>query len=187
LGEINRHLYTYTGSYTNSSDASEKVYSYEFNLYNDANVLVATSGEKLHNSSLDTELTISTDTWNTEYGLEKEKSYILVYKIKTINGLEYSSPSYRIIDRSTEESKIFDYCKFTAIPNQDNAYVELSLQPLPSENPFETKSRYISGSFVLLRASSEDSYSTWNELTRFVLASHKVSEPKFICRDYCVS
>jgi hypothetical protein len=32
----NIHRYSYTGSYTNREDPSEKVYSYEFNLYNSA-------------------------------------------------------------------------------------------------------------------------------------------------------
>ena len=40
----NIHKYSYTGIYTNVEDPSEKVYSYEFNLYNSAEEQVASSG-----------------------------------------------------------------------------------------------------------------------------------------------
>jgi hypothetical protein len=75
----------------NNQDQSERVYSYRFDLYNDSGMQVATSGELLHNSSKDTSITTSSDTWTTRYALENEKNYTIVYKVKTVNGLEAAS------------------------------------------------------------------------------------------------
>jgi hypothetical protein len=69
LGAINTHTYDYTGHYSNSLDANEKVYSYKFELYDRQGVLLASSGEQLHNSSNDKITTESVDTWTTRQGL----------------------------------------------------------------------------------------------------------------------
>ena len=180
--DINVHTYHYTGVYTNQ-DQSERVYSYRFDLYNDSGMQVATSGELLHNSSKDTSITTSSDTWTTRYALENEKNYTIVYKVKTVNGLEAASQAYRIYNGITFDSNIVSYCNFMANINQDEAYVDLSIQP----NPSNTQEKYISGQFILLRSSSEDGYKTWHEVTTFFLSSHNVLTPLFICKDYCVS
>jgi hypothetical protein len=91
--ENNIHCNKYTGSYTNS-DSSEKVYSYEFNLYDSSGALVVSSGKLLHNSSLDTETTSSSDSWTVPCGVEPGKDYSIEYNIKTINGIEKSSGLY---------------------------------------------------------------------------------------------
>ena len=176
------NLTTYTGVYENS-DQSERVYSYRFDLYDDSGVQIASSGDLLHNSTKDTSITSSSDSWTLRYALEKEKNYTIVYKVKTVNGLERSSPSYRIYNGKTYDTNIISYCNFVAKANSDEAYVELSLQP----NSKNKKEKYISGQFILFRASSEDNYSTWHQITSFLLSSHSVFDPLFICKDYCVS
>jgi hypothetical protein len=94
----NIHKYSYTGMYENTFDPSEKVYSYEFNLYNSANEIVANSGVLLHNSAMDTETSSSLDEWTVEFGLKQNHVYSLVYTVNTINGLTFSSPAYYILD-----------------------------------------------------------------------------------------
>jgi hypothetical protein len=69
--EPNSNIGTYTGTYT-TTDPSEKVYTYKFDLYDDANVLIATSGECLHNSSKDTSTTTSSDEWSMQYSLSNK-------------------------------------------------------------------------------------------------------------------
>lgn len=183
LDKPNTHIYNYTGVYSND-DASEKIYSYEFFLHDSANNLIATSGEKLHNSSFDTESTESIDQWSMKSGLTSNKEYLISYKIKTINGIEKTSPAYRLRDNSATRSEIFNYCKFTATNILDSACVELSLDPI-LDNQIERK--LINGQFVLLRSSNEDNFSSWQELTRFAISSHNTAQRKVICRDYCVS
>lgn len=181
--EINVNTYNYTGVYENIKDSSEKVYSYEFVLSNNSGEVIATSGEQLHNSSKDTSSTMSTDEWTLEYSLENEQNYLVVYKVKTVNGLECSSIAYRVYNGPTFNSNIMQYCDLMSEVNKDEAYVELSLQ---SKSTNKLK-KYINGKFILLRSSSEDNYQTWYELTKFTLTSHNVLDTFFICRDHCVS
>ena len=181
----NIHKYDYTGYYTNPGDASEKVYSYQFDLYDIQGVLVASSGEQLHNSSKDTDTNSSIDEWTTRYGLQSDLTYNIVYKVKTINGLEVSSPSYKIQDNQTVQSSVFKYCKFVAKNIADSACVELLLQPTKSATSAGRK--LLNGKFVLLRSSSEDNFQSWHELTRFILTSWDPSEKKSLCKDYSVS
>lgn len=185
LNEINSHTFDYTGKYSNTNDPSEKVYSYCFELYDRANNLLASSGEMLHNASKDTETTSSTDSWTTRKSLTPGLEYTIVYKVKTNNGLELTSPSYKIIDGQTVPSNLFKYYDFLAINNSESACVELALQPKRDESLQNRK--LINGKFVLTRASSEDNFQSWHEMTRFILASWDSSRDKFICKDYSVS
>jgi hypothetical protein len=145
--------------------------------------MVATSGDQLHNSAKDTSITTTMDAWSTRYTLENEKNYHIVYRVKTVNGLEASSEAYRIYNGVTFNSRIMDYCDFVADVNSDNGYVTLSIEPKSDLK----EEKFISGQFMLLRASSEDGYKTWHEMTRFLLSSQSLSNSIPICRDYCVS
>ena len=181
VNTINSHKYTYFGKYTNINDKGEKVYSYQFDIYDRENNLLASSGEKLHNSAMDTSTEESIDSWTTRQNLMPGIEYILTYKVKTINGLECTSPPYIITDGQTVPSNIFKYFNFIAELNQDNAYVELALKPVSNQ------SHIINGKFVLTRSSSEDNFQSWQEMTRFILASWDSSKDTFSCRDYSVS
>lgn len=178
----NVHIYNYTGVFSNA-DQSERAYSYRFDLYDESGKLVTSSGEQLHDSSKDTSLTASSDTWSTRYVLNDETNYSIVYYVTTVNGLQCESQAYRIYNGLTFDSNVINYCNFIAEVNQDDGYVDLSIQPKPSNK----QEKYISGQFNLLRASSEDNFSTWNTVTTFLLSSHNVFTPLYICKDYCVS
>ena len=178
----NIHKYSYTGMYENTFDPSEKVYSYEFNLYNSANEIVANSGVLLHNSAMDTETSSSLDEWTVEFGLKQNHVYSLVYTVNTINGLTFSSPAYYILDNQTVPSDIFNYYDFVASPITESACIELSIQPKGNET-----NKKVNGKFVLLRSSSEDNYDSWYEMTRFILSSWDSGANKILCKDYSVS
>jgi len=92
-GVANIHHYTYQGNYVNQ-DISEKVYQYQFLLYNSKGEIVDSSGWLLHNSSNDTEPTSSYDIYNFPYDLQLNESFYVEYKVKTINGLIDSSEKY---------------------------------------------------------------------------------------------
>jgi hypothetical protein len=70
VSPINNHKYDYVGVYTNEGDASEKVYSYRFDIYNRDNTLLVSSGDLLHNSLNDELPTESVDEWTTRQGLQ---------------------------------------------------------------------------------------------------------------------
>jgi hypothetical protein len=58
-------------------DVTEKVYSYQFNIYNTHNDLVYTSGENIHNNSTDSNIAFSQD----EYLLNADISIDEIYYI----------------------------------------------------------------------------------------------------------
>ena len=93
---INPHVYNYIGKYSQiNGDATEKVHSYYFNLYQD-NDLIKTTNWILHNSSLDENGYESFDLFNLEEDLDLDKIYYIEYKIKTNNNLIVSSGKYPI-------------------------------------------------------------------------------------------
>ena len=180
-GVINTNIYEYTGQYTNMKDPSEKVYSYWFNIYElGKDTPVITSGELLHNSSTDMSSTTSTDTWTTRWSSDGD--YTIEYNIRTVNGLELSSTKYRITDNQTIDSDILQYYDFISVNNKDGGYVELAINPLD-----DTDHKYVNGQFILLRASSEDNFQSWYQLTEFILANWDSTTRRYLCRDYCVS
>lgn len=70
------------------SDITEKVYEYQFDLYNaDTNELCLSSGKQLHNSSNTLETNSSYDIWNIEEDLDTSLNYKLKYTIYTVNQL----------------------------------------------------------------------------------------------------
>ena len=181
LNKVNQHTYRYTGQYS-CEDVSEKVYSYQFYLYDSTNSLVATSGECLHNSAKDNQIDGSIDEWEVNYGLEQERDYLLVYEVITINGIKKTTQPYKIVDGQTVYSNIFKYSDFIAINIPESACVQLALKPKE-----KATQKLINGKFILLRTSSEDGFSTWREMTRFALAAWDTSKEKIICNDYCVT
>lgn len=183
-GVINTNIYEYTGQYTNTQDPSEKVYSYWFNIYElGKDTPIITSGELLHNSSTDQSTTSSTDTWTTRW--VSDGDYTIEYNVRTINGLELKSTKYRITDNQTVPSNILQYYDFVATNNSDGGYVELAIEPKKTTGSENKK--FINGQFILLRASSEDNFQSWYQLTEFILANWDSSTRRYLCRDYCVS
>ena len=177
---LNTHIYNYTGVYENK-DQSERVYTYRFDLYNDNGEQIATSGDQLHNASKDTLVTSSIDEWSVKYVLNDEKNYILIYSVTTTNGLQWQSQSYRIYNGTTFNSSMSKYCNLIAETDFDDACVKLSLVPKGKQ------SKRINGQFLLLRASDEDSFSSWHEITKFFLSAHNAATAVDICKDYTVA
>lgn len=171
------HTYEYTGLYSQKDmDTTEKVYSYCFNLYNDSNELIATSGEQIHNSSFDKEIYESTDTWTVRKSLEQNVRYEIEYVVTTTNGLQKSARA-AIIDSETVLPNV--HATLEAESNVLDGYIKVYLQGDGSQT-------LVSGSFVLLRSSSEDKYDSWYELTRFQLSQWDATTVREICKDYTV-
>lgn len=166
-GGFNDSKYIYTGTYKNV-DISEKVYSYQFNIVNTSTgVLHDTSGVLIHNSSTDLVRGESSDTWTSYKTLEDDTQYMIEYIITTLNGLTVSSGGYPIMAASTLDL-VAKNTEFVATLHSDDAYVHIHL--LPKDN--DSKIKTITGNFVLVRASSEDGFGSWNEIYRFSLANN---------------
>lgn len=179
LGEINSHRYDYVGVYTNRGDSSERVYSYCFNLYDNNNNLLQTSGEKIHNTELDIDLKEQHDVYNIEQDLEINKSYFLEYIVTTINNLQVTSGKYRIMQKRSINPEI----KADLVPklNFENGYIDLNLVGQRNKDNIEYAA---TGAFKILRASDEDNYQTWHEVLKFALYGQQPS--RWMWKDFTV-
>lgn len=171
------NVYKCTGVYTNA-DVAEKVYSYCFNLY-DNNILIASSGEQIHNNSKDNcqEFVESRDTWTIRKNLTPNKSYKIGYSVTTLNGYNTQEVYSTITVRENISPKI--HASLSAINKPDDGYIEISLVG----NKDDAR---VTGSFVLLRSSSENDFDTWDDLGNFELFNWNANTVKFIHRDYAV-
>ena len=138
-------------------DASEKVYSYSFSLLDNNENIIATSGELLHNSSTDISTKYSTDTWFLNKNLIEGIEYKLIYSIKTINGLSYSSQSYSITQSESIDPNL--PCQLIAQCDQEDGCIQLYLRPV--------ENRTMTGMYLISRSNSKNNYSTWDEIYRF--------------------
>lgn len=183
LNETNVHTFTYTGKIDLSADTSEKIYSYRFELKDATGAVVADSGEQLHDSTKDTSTKYQIDEWTTRYVLQVGKPYTIQYYVKTVNELELASPEYLIQGLNFVDSDLFRYYNFVAKNDSNSACVELSVEPKDKNQQTDL----INGLFVLLRSSSEDNFSSWYQLTNFVLAQWSSDKSEYLCKDYSVS
>ena len=182
VGQINMHNIYYMGYYGQlgpNADSNERVYSYEFNIYDRHGSLFATSGEQLHNSFDDTELYESYDNFSVLQELEIDQSYYIQYTIKTINNLVLSTPKYRIMKKTSIETEMD--ASMTATLNFENGYVDIDLVGTKNQYGLETP---VTGAFLITRACSDNNFGTWNEISRFKLQAQNPS--RWLWRDYTV-
>ena len=95
---INAFNNEYFGFYDLSAckDRTEKVYSYEFKVYDEEDNVFFTTGEKLHQASYDTDYTSSIDRIVINDFASTDIVYSIEYTVTTLNGLVLSSPKYKI-------------------------------------------------------------------------------------------
>lgn len=158
-------------------DLTEKIYSYQFNLYNGLSELVETSGEQIHNNNKDTNSYEQTDTWIMRRALDPNVLYTLEYSATTINGYKVGPKTVTILDGETVKPNV--HADLIAESHPDDGYIDLYLQG----NGDKIK---VSGSFILIRSSNEDNYNTWYPMTKFQLVQWDAATIKEICRDYSV-
>lgn len=171
-GELNLHQYKYQGLYLNE-DISEKVYQYQFNLFNVQQNLIETSDWLLHNSSNDTENDSSYDEYEFKYDLNPTDLYYVEYKIKTVNNLEVSTAFYSIQSQEIllPSVNVSVLCSL----DKDNGCVNLSLTG-------KDKYEFVSGFFKILKKNSKDNI--WEEVNNFSLV--KEQPIKWSQSDYIV-
>jgi hypothetical protein len=99
--------------------------------------------------------------------LVNERQYSIVYKITTINGLVFETPAYGIMAMETLDL-VSKNTEFIATLHSDDAYVHVHIVP----KDIDAKIKAITGNFILVRASSEDNFSTWHEIYKFTLVNN---------------
>ena len=118
----------FVGTYDQSSckDQTEKVYSYEFVVYDENNEIYFTTGQKLHQTAYDTEYNFSVDRVLINDFIASGVTYSIQYKVITQNELELSSPKYKL----TNENLASPNEKIEIIPesNIDNGYITIKFK-----------------------------------------------------------
>ena len=159
---INSHKYNYTGIYSQKNkDITEKVYSYQFDVYDEMENLYYSSGEQIHNASEDTEQDNSVDLFKLPQDLPLNKSFYIKYSIKTNNGLVLSTQKYRIMQKIYIDPDIKANLK--AELDFENGYIDIFLTDIKNRYDEETP---VVGAYVLSRASSDTNFEGWEELYR---------------------
>lgn len=167
----NTHNYKYTGIYSQENgDISERVYSYRFDVYDNENNIIMTSGNQLHNSSNDVENYESYDDFMLTYDLIENMTYRIKYTVTTVNGMTISTPRYKIIQRATINPEI--QATLEAILNYDNGFIDIQLIGEKDDQGLETP---VSGAFLLSRASEDSNYMNWDEISRFQMTAQTPS------------
>ena len=156
---------TYIGVYSQEGkDVTEKVYSYNFTVYDEQGKILETSGEQLHNHENDDVIYKSSDSFTMIKSLEENKIYTIIYTVTTANGVIKFSPKYRITQQSTIAPEV--EADLVATMNEENGYVSLQLIGKKDKDGIE---KVGTGTFLICRASSEDNYGSWSEIDRFAL------------------
>lgn len=176
-GFINMHERSYIGFYNQyNGDTTERVYNYRFDVYDNRDNIVATSGDCLHNSSNDIELYESYDEFTLSKDLNIDEAYRIKYTVTTINGLTISSPRYRVMQKLSIDPELKAEIKVSL--NYDNGYININLIGEKVDGLEEPAT----GSFLLTRACADNNYTVWDEISRFKLAAQMPSLQ--LWRDY---
>ncbi len=167
-------------------DLSERVYSYQFNIYDSKNKLYATSGVLTHDNNKDSlaqdGLRFSYDTWTpTKFGEEDSPFYTIEYKITTLNNYEGTSLRYRLQMQSglTMSPSMVIY----PLPDFENGCVEIVLIGQPDETLL-SEQKYTGSYSICRRVVSDYEDESWVELHRFRLTNQEPSTYTF--RDFTV-
>lgn len=180
INSVNANQYEYIGHYSQEGgDTTEKVYSYCFNLYDESNDIVATSGECIHNNSLDENTYESFDKWTLTKALEQNVGYNLEYSVTTLNGVTKASSQYRIVDGDTVDLEDLN-AKLHSIINNEDGSVKIQLKRINLEKPVTA------GSYILLRSSSEDGFESWNEIFRDYFESYFPEDDDVLWEDHTI-
>ena len=117
------HSYTYIVDYSNE-DKTEKLYSYRFDLLDNNNNLIDTSGELLHNSELDTD-NHAIDQYEFMQDIPEGRVYWIQYTYQTMTN-QSGTLRLKIYQNTTVANSL--NAILTPTMNFDNGYVSIHLK-----------------------------------------------------------
>lgn len=185
---LNTYTNKYTGCYEQITtdgqykDSTEKVYSYKFDFYDSTGKeIIATTGYQLHNTSLDSNVNYSQDYYDLNQDIAYDTIYYIQYSVITINGLQMSSPKYKLIQRELIDAQI----DVTINPslNVEEGYIDIRMGVKENELGLI---EVVTGAFILLRSDENSNYKDWVEMSRFKLNDEIPSSTKILFRDYTI-
>ena len=176
----NYHMYDYIGTYKQTGDPTEKLYSSRLRLYDNNNKLVEDTGEILHSVLNDTIPNEAIENFNLSRDLEENKVYRLLLTMITSNGLEINSSKYRLIQKNNSNLMFDEITKlmFIASPNYEEGYIDIGLQ---SAN--FVSGGILSGYYIISRSEVKKPYE-WEKIYKFTAKSEPIESFKTI--DYTI-
>ena len=168
---VNYHIHDYTGickQDRENGDITERVYSYQFNFYDKDKNVIYTSGELLHNSSYDVDISETYDKFSIPFDINMNERYYISYSITTQNGIELSTPLYAVTNKESIDF-LLD-ADLEGSLNFDNGYISLNLVGKLDENNHEKSA---TGMFLISRTNEDTNFSIWEDLYRFELKNEK--------------
>lgn len=125
---VNFFTNEFIGTYDQNDckDQTEKVYSYQFDVYDENDEVYFTTGEKLHQSTYDTEYNFSIDKVLISDFIKSGVTYSIQYKVTTTNNLHLSTPKYKLTNENLASPN--ELIEIITKSNQDNGYVEINFK-----------------------------------------------------------
>lgn len=177
INNINFFSSDFIGLYDQSdcTDKSEKVYSFQFLIYDDNNNLFWESDEILHNHLYDVDYDSSTDRININNIVPTDVIYSIQYKVTTLNNLEIYSPRYKITNRNLVSIGEVIYI-IPEISNEEGV-INIRFQGEEKANHSgELEEQRVSGNFLLSRTDDLSNYKVFVNIQRFKLDNQKPSD-----------
>ena len=128
-GQTNFVTTTLVGKYvqdTSYGDSTEKVYSYNFKIWDSKNELIIDSGEQIHDVTADVSSSSSEDIFEIHKELITGEVYKTQYTVTTLNGLIVQSNKYKIM-KALSVDIIYPILLHARV-DFDNGYIALQLQ-----------------------------------------------------------
>ena len=171
----NNHQYYYEGSYQQIStknpdiikDSTEKLYSYQYELYDNNYKILMRSDETIYNSSYNDEPNSSTFSFKINQDLDSKKKYYLRLKVITSNKMEVYSDYYPIIQRFTINSDAKISLQVDSISELENGGIKINL--IGEINKKTGLEETVVGSFRLIRTDEKSNFSAWEDILDFNL------------------
>lgn len=166
---------TFTGNYENV-DSSEKLYSYQFNLYDKNDKLIDTSGEHFCNSEHSIAATKMEVSWISDQVLLAEKQYRIELLATTVNNISLSA-SQNVVGTPYALSKDVGIIFWAELlPEVGGALLKI-------QRSQDTISA-ISCNFVVYRSCSKDNYETEIQIVKKgSIMSQELNQPMVVYKD----
>lgn len=170
----NTHIYNYVGVYSQAKgDASEKLYSSRFIVWDENHNVYKDTGEIIHNTTKDVNTFEATEFFPMLEELEEEKIFSIQFSITTVNLLQMKTPVYRIKQRRSINPEQKVYIK--AEPDFVNGCINLSLKG--------NGQKTLSGNFIITRANSESNFLDWEKLFDFQINA-SINPERWYAKDF---
>ena len=177
----NLHQYSYTGIYS-TSDISEKLYTYNYGLYDNNYNLILKSDNIIYNVNDEDSPGEASFSFIIKKELEDRQRYYLRLEAKTSNNLFIQSVYYPVVQKHTINSDAKIDLIADSISRLEDGCIVLHMKGY--NNPKTGIEEPVTGSFQLVRSDEKSDFTEWDEILRFDLYGQKPTQDLYF--DYTV-